>query len=145
MLKEKLKSDLIEALKNKNTVKRDLIKLVQNRINNYEKVNGVEVTNGDIQALIKKELKETRDSYTAAVNAHREDLIALEEQKISYLTDYLPKQLNEKQILNYAKEIYADGMNRGEFMKLFLDKFRNVSDGQTVNKVINENKTFFKF
>lgn len=145
MLKEKLKSDLIEALKTKNTIKRDLIKLVQNRINNYEKVNGVEVTNGDIQALIKKELKETRDSYTAAVNANREDLITLEEKKISYLTDYLPKQLNEKQILNYAKEIYADGMNRGEFMKLFLDKFRNVSDGKTVNKVINENKTFFKF
>lgn len=145
MLKEKLKSDLIESMKSKNTVKRDVIKLVQNRVNNFEKEKGDTAQNADIQSLIKKELKETRDSYTSAVNAKRDDLIKLEEEKIEYLMSYLPKQLNEKQILNYAKEIYAEGMNRGEFMKLFLSQFKNEVDGKTVNKILNENKNVFKF
>ena len=73
MLKEKLLEDLKNSMKEKNTIRKNVIQMVRAAILQFEKDKGVQVEDGKILEIIAKEVKTRKDSLEEFKKAQRED------------------------------------------------------------------------
>lgn len=120
-LKQRVQADLVQAMKNKDTLTKGVLQIVKAGFNNAEKVAGMELDDAQLLPVIQKEIKQTNQALEGATQAKREDLIAQEEAKLTLLKSYLPEQLDEAQItlrLQNAGVVGNRGMSMGEAMKL---------------------------
>ena len=143
MLKEKLLEDLKECMKNKNTVRKNVIQMVRAAILQVEKDKHVTVEDNEIIDIIAKESKKRKDSLADYEKSGREDLIAQVKEEIDILSEYLPKQLSMEELENIIKEIIqqegATSMkDMGKVMKAAKENIGAASDGKTINEVVKK-------
>ena len=142
-MKEKLQKDLIEAMKSKDKVKIDVIKLVKASIQNEEINNKKELTDDEILSIITKHVKMRKDAIIDFEKASRDDLIDAYNNEINILSTYLPKELTldeVNKIINDAiDEIKPDGIkDMGKIMKEVSPKLKNRFDMSKVSSIIKE-------
>ena len=133
----------MQAMKEKDNVKKGVLSLVIASIALAEKENNVTLDEADELTYIQKELKQVRDSL-AQTPSNREDLIAQEKQKIAILESYLPKQMDEEQIKEAILKIIDENnlekskKSQGVIMKTMMADYKGLVDGKLVNKVLGE-------
>ena len=142
-MKEKLQKDLIEAMKSKDKVKIDVIKLVKASIQNEEINNKKELTDDEILSIITKQVKMRKDAIIDFEKASRDDLIDAYNNEIKILSTYLPKELTldeVNKIINDAiDEIKPDGIkDMVKIMKEVSPKLKNRFDMSKVSSIIKE-------
>lgn len=142
-IKERLMQDLKEAMKEKDTVKKNAVTMIRAGILQYEKDNLTELDDDGIIEIISKQLKQRKDSLEEFVKAQRDDLIEQAKTEIAILESYLPEQLTYEEV----KEIVAEAINRLgvtelKQMKLImadvLPKVKGRADGKAVNEAVKE-------
>ncbi len=142
-IKERLMQDLKEAMKEKDTVKKNAVTMIRAGILQYEKDNLTELDDDGIIEIISKQLKQRKDSLEEFVKAQRDDLITQAKTEIEILESYLPEQLTYEEV----KEIVAEAINRLgvtelKQMKLImadvLPKVKGRADGKAVNEAVKE-------
>lgn len=142
-IKERLMQDLKEAMKEKDTVKKNAVTMIRAGILQYEKDNLTELDDDGIIEIISKQLKQRKDSLEEFVKAQRDDLIEQAKTEIAILESYLPEQLTYEEV----KEIVAEAINRLgvtelKQMKLImadvLPKVKGKADGKAVNEAVKE-------
>jgi len=75
-LKERLQQDLKEALRNRDDVRRNTIRLLLTAIKNAEIEHGSELNDEQIVQLLQKQAKQRRDSIEQYRQGGRDDLVA---------------------------------------------------------------------
>ncbi len=60
-MKEQLKNDLKHALRNKETVQRDTLRLLLTSVKNAEIAKGSDISENEFNALLQKQAKQRRD------------------------------------------------------------------------------------
>ena len=105
MLKEKLLEDLKEYMKEKNTIRKNVVQMVRAAILQVEKDKHIEVSDDKIVEIIAKEAKKRKDSLEDFQKSGREDLIEQINKEIEILNEYLPKQLTQEELEQKIKEI----------------------------------------
>ena len=141
----KLKQDLIVAMKTKNTTNRDVLQLLISSFNNYIKENKLTILTSEQElTLVQKELKQNRESLEFAIKSGRQNLIDESNLKINLLLSYLPQQLGELEIeevikqaiakLNLAQLIKSD---KGKIMKEIMPLLKGKTDGKTIDTVLS--------
>ena len=143
MLKEELMKDLKEAMKEKNTIKKDTVQMVRAAILQIEKDKGIEVDDNKIIEIIAKEVKGKKDALVEFEKGGREDLIEQTNKEIEVLEKYLPKQLSKDEITEIVKEIIVSLgatsiKDMGPVMKEAKAKIGAAADGRTINEVVKE-------
>lgn len=143
MLKEKLLEDLKECMKNKNTVRKNVVQMVRAAILQVEKDKQITLDDNQIIDIIAKESKKRRDSLADYEKSGREDLIAQINEEIEVLAEYLPKQLSEEELENIIKEVIEEQgatsmKDMGKVMKAAKEKIGAASDGKTINEVVKK-------
>ena len=143
MLKEKLLEDLKECMKNKNTVRKNVVQMVRAAILQVEKDKQITLNDEQIIDIIAKESKKRKDSLADYEKSGREDLIAQINEEIEVLAEYLPKQLSEEELENIIKEVIEEQgatsmKDMGKVMKAAKEKIGAASDGKTINEVVKE-------
>lgn len=143
MLKEKLMQDLKDAMKEKDTIKKDTVQMVRASILQIEKDKGIEVDDNKIIEMIAKEVKGKKDALVDFEKGGRQDLVDQTNQEIAILSEYLPKQLTKEEIRTKVQEIIqelgATSMkDMGPVMKEAKAKIGAASDGKTINEVVKE-------
>ena len=143
MLKEKLLSDMKESMKNKETVRKNVIQMIRASILQIEKDNQKEVNDDEIIQIIAKEAKKRKDSLADYEKSGREDLISEIKEEIKIIDEYLPEQLSteeiEKIVAKIISEIGATSMkDMGAVMKAAKEKIGASSDGKTINEVVKK-------
>ena len=143
MLKEKLLEDLKECMKNKNTVRKNVVQMVRAAILQVEKDKQITLNDDQIIDIIAKESKKRRDSLADYEKSGREDLIAQINEEIEVLAEYLPKQLSEEELENIIKEVIEEQgatsmKDMGKVMKAAKEKIGAASDGKTINEVVKK-------
>ena len=98
MLKEKLLEDLKESMKEKNTIRKNVVQMVRAAILQVEKDKHIEVSDDKIVEIIAKEAKKRKDSLEDFQKSGREDLIEQINKEIEILNEYLPKQLTQEEL-----------------------------------------------
>ena len=99
-LKEKLQSDLTEAIRGRAEVKSGTIRMLLSAITN-EEVSGKEarvLTDAEIITVLSREAKKRREAVDAYIAAKRTDLADKEKAEGEVIAEYLPAQLSEDEI-----------------------------------------------
>ncbi len=141
MLKEKLLEDLKNSMKEKNTIRKNVIQMVRAAILQVEKDKQVELTDEQIIDVIAKESKKRKDSLSDYEKSGREDLIKQIQEEIHILQEYLPKPLSKEEletiIEKIIQEVNATSMkDMGKVMKMAKEKIGARADGKEINEIV---------
>lgn len=142
-LKEKLQSDLKEAMRQKDEVRKRTIRLALATITNTEVEQRKELDDPGVLAVLSKEIKQRQESIEEFRRGSREDLVAQAEAEMALLHTYLPRQLLPEEIRARAKEtveqLGAAGMSQmGQVMKTLMQELQGQADGKLVNQIVRE-------
>lgn len=143
MLKEKLLNDMKESMKNKDTIRKNVIQMIRASILQIEKDNQKEVNDEEIIQIIAKEAKKRKDSLADYEKSGREDLISEINEEIKIIEEYLPEQLSVEEIEKIVSEIISNlgatsMKDMGPVMKEAKAKIGASSDGKTINEVVKK-------
>ncbi|MEJ1517669.1 GatB/YqeY domain-containing protein [Bacillus cereus] len=138
-LKAQLMKDLKQAMKEKDTVKKNVIILIRAGISNSEKENKRELTKEEEIAIVRKELKQTKEALQIAEKANRQDIVESEKLKIAVIELYLPKQLSEEEVYDILIKLNVEKTAKmKDVMPLMQTAVAGRADGSLVSKVVKE-------
>ena len=147
-LKEQLKQDLTQSLKDQDAVKSSTLRMALTAITN-EEVSGKEakvLTDTEVLSVLTKEAKKRKESVEAFTQANRKDLADKEAQELTVLEKYLPTALTEDELnkiideaIAEAKASGAEGMKAmGVVMKIVQPKTVGRTDGALLAAKVKE-------
>lgn len=142
-LKSKLQSDLNEAIKSRNTVVAETIRMILSAITN-EEVAGKEkkeLSEAEVITVLTREAKKRREAAEAFEQGGRADRAAAERAEGEVIAGYLPEQLSEEQINKLiAETIAAVGAagpsDMGKVMGALKAKVVGKADGAVVSSLV---------
>ena len=142
-LKEKLQSDLTDAIRSQDVVKSGTIRMLLAAITN-EEVSGKSakvLTDAEVITVLSREAKKRREAVEAYTNAKRDDLANKEKEEAAVIAFYLPEQLSESDIKKLIADAIAEtnatgpaGM--GLVMKVLQPKIAGKADGGVVSSLV---------
>lgn len=146
-----IKSDIFQAMRDKDTVKKNVLQIVRGNITNLAKEKRVDeenLDNSDIIDVIMKERKQQNDSLEAFIAGNRDDLADIASRNIEILTKYLPTQMNENEIRVVIEKVLNElniespvNKDKGIIMKNLMPLTKGKADGKLVNSILG---TFIK-
>ena len=145
MLKERLQSDLKEAMKSRDEVRlrtvRSLRAAVMAREIELRSGGTGDIPEAEALAVIQKQAKQRRDSIDQFEAAGRKDLSAVEEAELAIIEAYLPEQLSEdavrKVVQQIVQETGASSMkDMGKVMGPSMAKMKGLADGKLVQEIV---------
>ncbi|UCC64803.1 MAG: GatB/YqeY domain-containing protein [Anaerolineae bacterium] len=142
-LKEKLQSDLRDAIRHRDEVRKRALRLALAAVTNAEVAQRKDLDDPSVLAVLAKEAKTRQESIEEYGQAGRDDLVAQQEAELAVLEAYLPRQLSREEISERAKatieQLGASGMGQmGLVMKSLMQELRGQADGKLVNQVVRE-------
>lgn len=138
-MKEKIQKDLVQAMRDKDKLKKGVLTLVKAGLTNAEKEKRAELTDAEELAVVQKELKQTRQALAEAEKVGRLDNAEVEKQKIAIIEAYLPKMLTADEIQALLKDNgVVSGMNMGEAMKIVKPLVAGKADNELVARIVKE-------
>ena len=142
-LLEKLKSDLIIAMKEKNKDKLNTLRAVKGAMQ-LEIINNKKQENDDLLLdVINKQIKMRNDSISEFEKAGRCDLVDSYQKEVDILKEYMPKELTKEEleeiIDNAIKETSASTVkDLGIIMRMITPIVKNKCDMKEVTNKIKE-------
>ena len=108
-----------EAIKSKNLEKANTLRLIKSAIKNKDIENRTSESNNEIKdnqimALLQNLIKQRKDSIESFKTASRDDLIVKEQFEIDLISQFMPKQLNERE----TEEIIIEMIKKQNFSSL---------------------------
>ena len=143
MLRETLDSDLKDAMRNKEALKRTVLRTMLSEIRNAEIDSRTTLDDEGIISVLTKQMQQRKDSVEAYIAANRQDLVDKETEEIDIISVYLPEQLPVEEIEEIIKtaisEIGASTLSdMGKVMGLVMPQVRGRADGKIVNTIVTE-------
>jgi uncharacterized protein YqeY len=137
-LNAQIKSDIKDAMRAKDTLKRDTLRNIQAVVKQIEVDERREVTDADMEAILVKYAKQREDAKTQFKNAGREDLVQNEEAELVIIKAYLPEQMSDEELESTLKEIVekvgATSMkDMGKVMGAAKSAIGSKADGGRIN------------
>lgn len=142
-LKDKLASDIKQAMKNKDMIAKNIITLVRADVKRLEVDNRIELDDSEVEKVIVKQVKQLRKALDEFTRANRADLVEQTQNEIAFLENYLPKQLTEEEIHDIVqgaiKTANATSMrDMGKVMGLVSEKTKDRADGKAVSQMVKK-------
>lgn len=142
-MKEELLKALKEAMKNKDEIKKDTITLLRSAILQVEKDNQKQLSEDEMLAIVSKEVKKRKESIADYEKANREDIAQKLKKEIEILSEYLPEQLSEDEIIKIVEEAInetgaASPRDMGKVMQAIRPKTNGKADGKVVSQIVRE-------
>ncbi|MFC0116060.1 GatB/YqeY domain-containing protein [Kibdelosporangium aridum] len=109
-LKDKLKSDLVVALKAKDTARLGTLRMVLAAVST-EEVSGKEareLTDEEVQRVLTREAKKRKEAAEAFESAGRADQAAAERAEADVIAEYLPAQLSDDELADLVGQAVAE-------------------------------------
>ena len=142
-LKEKLLSNMKEAMKSKDSVKLGTVRGVISAVKNQEIDLKKELSEEEILTIVSREVKKRKEAAVLYEKANRPELKDKEIQEMKILQTYLPEQVSEKDLRRRIQEVIAEtgaeGMKDfGKIMKTLVPEFKGKADNSLIKELANE-------
>ncbi|MZG52482.1 MAG: GatB/YqeY domain-containing protein [Nitrospinae bacterium] len=142
-LKEKLLSDMKEAMKSKDSVKLGTVRSVISAVKNQEIDSKKELNEEEILTLVSREVKKRKEAAALYEKGGRPELKDKEIQEMEILKTYLPEQVSEEELRKRIQEVIsetgAQGMKDfGKIMKTLVPEFKGKADNALIKELANE-------
>lgn len=141
-IREKIMNDMKAAMKEKDQVRLDAIRFLQAAIKNREiEVRPEAITADDVLTVLKKLVKQRKESIEQYQAANRQDLVDKEASELKIIEAYLPAQMSKDQIEVIVGEVIAETKassikDMGAVMKAVIAKTAGAADNKLVSEVI---------
>ncbi len=141
MLVEKLKKDMVDAMKSKDKEKLTVIRMVKAALDKERIDKKVEVNDDLLIDVVNKQVKMRNDSIEEFKKASRDDLIKQTEKELNILKDYLPEQLSEDEVNTIIDDVItkvnaSSIKDMGNVMKEVSPKVKGKADMRYVSEII---------
>ena len=143
MLSERINNDLKEAMKNKDSFKLGVIRMVKGAMQLEEINKKQELNDEDVVAVLSKQIKTRKESIVEFEKAGREDLVNQTKGEIDILSRYMPEQLSEEEVIKVIDEAFdtvkpEKPSDMGKLMGFVTPKLKGKADMSFVSKTIKE-------
>lgn len=142
-LLEIIRKDMIEASKEGDVDKVNILKLAIASIKNDEIAKGKELSDEDILKVLRKEESKIKESIVQFTEMGRKDLVEKESKQLKVISSYLPvlmsKEEIEKVVSKAIADVHAEGLkSMGVVMSTIMKELNGKADGNTVKEIVQE-------
>ena len=138
---EKLKVDMIEAMKNKDKDRLTVIRMVKAAMDQEHIDRKREINDELLTEVVSRQIKMRRESVLEFEKGNRVDLIEKTNSEIAMLEVYLPEQLSDEEVVKVIDEIFDEvkpesQKDMGKVMKEATTKLKGKTDMKKVSEMI---------
>ncbi|WP_295420069.1 GatB/YqeY domain-containing protein [Sulfurovum sp.] len=142
-LKERIKTDIKEAMRAKDTAKRDTLRNLQAAIKQIEVDERRDLNDADVEAILMKYAKQREDAKAQFANAGRDDLVTKEEAELALVKTYLPEPMDDAELESILEEIIAtvaatSMKDMGRVMGAAKSAIGSRADGGRINQMVKK-------
>ena len=141
-IRQKLSEDMKNAMRSKDSVRLETIRFVNAAIKNKEiEMRPNPIAEKDVLDVIKKLVKQRKESIEQFQAASRQDLADKETAELKILEDYLPAQMSREKVeaivAETIKEVGASSVkDMGTVMKAVVAKTAGSADNKMISEII---------
>lgn len=141
-IREKIMADVKSAMVSKDTVKLNTLRFLQSAIKNKEiELRPNPISLDDVMTVIKKIVKQRKESIEQFQAAARQDLVDQETAELKVMESYLPAQMSKEQIESLVVEVIQSTgaktiKDMGLVMKEAQARSGGLADGKTMSEII---------
>ena len=142
-LSEQIVSDMKEAMKARDKVRLNTVRMIKSALMNEKIKAGHDLTAEEELTVLSREKKQREESIDEFTKADRKDLADETKQELAIVESYLPKQMTEEE-LNQAvssaiAEVNAQGKSDfGKVMKVLMPKIKGKADGKAASNAVRK-------
>lgn len=138
-IKERLQSDWIKAMKEKDKDLSSILSMAKSAILFVEKTDNRKVEDAEAVEILAKEVKQRREAIPEFERGKRQDLVDKANYEISKLLEYMPEQLSDEKIIELIK-VNAEklGANNMKDMGKLMGAIRPLTVGKADGKHVSE-------
>jgi len=143
-LKQEILKKLKEAMKSRETETLKTLRLLHSGIKNKEiELRPQELKESDVLAVLKKQIKQSKESLDFFEKAGREDEIQKNKQELSVLETLLPKAPSDEElktiVLEVIRKINAQSFkDMGRVMKEAVSRTGGLADGKKLSEIVKQ-------
>lgn len=138
-------TDLASSMKEGEAARTGVLRLLKNSLKNEQIKAGHELSEAEALKVLQREAKQRKDSITQFKQGGRDDLADSEQQELTVIEAYLPKQMGEDELAALVDAVIAEtgatpaqmGVVIGEVMKRATGK----ADGAAVSQMVRQKLT----
>lgn len=141
-IRETITNDIKIAMKEKDSLRLNTLRFLQAAIKNREiEMRPQPLTPEEVLGVIKKLVKQRKESIEQYSAASRQDLVDQETSELKILETYLPAQMGREQIQALVVEVIAQlgaktVKEMGPVMKEVIARSKGTADNKTVSEII---------
>lgn len=145
-IRKRLDTDLKEAMKAKDALRTEVVRNVRGTMRAKEIDGGVELSDEEIQKLIRSLVKQREDSIAQYEQGGRADLVERERAEKTLLESYLPAAASAADIERVVGEVIAELgattiKDMGKVMKAAQAKLGASADGKLISTFVKQKLT----
>ena len=141
-LKDRIASDLKEAMKARDQVRVDTLRSALSGFTYKRTEAGKDLSESDELDVVRKQVKQRNDSHAEFEKAGRSDLAEKEARERDILMAYLPAQKSPDEVRAIIKGIVSElpqgNRNQGSVMKAAMAQLKGLADGNLVRQIVSE-------
>jgi uncharacterized protein YqeY len=143
---EQMSADLKEAMKAGDAFRRDVVRLMQSAIKNVaidKRVTPAEMDDDSVLEVLKRLVKQRKDSIEQYLAGGREDLAATEQQELEVIAAYLPAEMDDatlKQVVTDALTAagFSQKSDMGKAMGAAMQAVAGKASGDRVKQIVGD-------
>ena len=139
--KEALLKDQMDAMRQKDTLRLSVIRMVQSAINYAEIEQGHELDDAGVVSVIARDVKRHRDTIAEFAKGNRPDLLQKEQAELAILLSYLPQQMSVEEIEAHARTVIAQvgakgPGDMGKVMGVLMPQLKGKAESRMIGQVV---------
>lgn len=107
-LKQRLEQDLLSAMRAKDDIRRNVLRLALTNIKLQEVEKSSILEENAVQMILQKEVKTRKEVIEESRNAGRSDLMDFAQKELAVLLEYLPEPLNNNELSDLIHQCIVD-------------------------------------
>lgn len=139
---DQVRAAMVEAMKAKDKERKDSLSMLLSALKNAEIDKRAPLTEDEENAIVKKELKQTKETMDTAP-ADRTDIIEEAKKRMAVYQEFAPADLTPDQIAEVIKGVFAEleievptAKDKGRIMKVLMPLVKGKADGKVVNEIL---------
>ena len=138
-LKNRLRSDLTSARKDRNKLRTLVLSTILADVHNREIELGAELTDDQTVKVLSRGIKQRKDAASQMRAAGRDELASEEEAQLTVLSEYLPEGMSEDEVRALVRAAIEEGVDQmGMLMGRIMPQIGGRFDGKEVNRIVRE-------
>lgn len=143
---ETIRQNQLEARKNQQKERLSVMQVVLSVLKNESIAKQKELSDEEVVEVLQRQVKQLNDAMKDFVTANRQDLIDQTKNEIAIISEFLPAQMTEEEVLAEIKNIIANfgeikPNDFGKVMGQAMSKMKGKADGNLVGKILREQLT----